>query len=369
MRYRPFGQTGWDISRVSMGCMRFPDEETAVATVRRCVEKGINYFETANGYGESEIRLGKAFKELGKDVREKVMLSSKSRPSTADDRTAGDWADELLNQSLERMQVDYLDFYHIWSINNEEQYDLCLNDGWMDVVQKAKDAGKVRHIGITSHAPPALVERIIDEGLFEVLMVQYSLILQSYRGVIAKAHDAGMGVVLMGPLAGGLLTRPSPILPKVFAPDDQVAGALKYVLCDPGVSSAASGMTSPDDVDRNCAVVDSLPDDLDISYQDAINEKLGAALGAKLDEFEKLLCGGCRYCAGVCPEDINPSGVFKQYNATMLGAEVDNRDKLAESAGKLREKCVLCGKCLDVCPQKIDIPEHLERVQEFFSTS
>jgi len=175
--------------------------------------------------------------------------------------------------------------------------------------------------------------------------------------------------VLMGPLAGGLLAQPSPILPKVFAPDDQIAGALKYVLCDPAVSSAASGMTSPGDVDKNCAVVDSLPDDLDMSYQDAVNENIRLALGAKLDEFEKFLCGGCRYCASVCPEGINPSGVFKQYNAAMLGVEINNVDKLAETAGKLREKCVLCGKCLDVCPQKIDIPEHLERVQEFFSQS
>lgn len=367
MKYRAFGTTGQDISRVSMGCMRFPDEGTAMATVRRCIEKGINYFETANGYGESEVYLGKAFKTLGKDVRESVMLSSKSRPSEKDGRSVGDWARELLNQSLERMQTDYLDFYHIWSINNEKQYDMCINRGWLDVVQEAKAAGKVRHIGVTSHATLALVERIIDDGHFEVLMVQYSLILQSYRGVIAKARAAGMGVVLMGPLAGGLLTGPSPILSKVFAPDDQVTGALKYVLCDPGVSSAVSGMTSPADVDKNCAVVDALPNDLDLSYQNAVKEKLRAELGDRLGDFEKYLCGGCRYCANICPEGLNPSGVFKKYNATMLSAEVANPERQAESARNLREKCVVCGKCLEVCPQKIDIPEHLERVRDYFA--
>ena len=86
-----------------------------------------------------------------------------------------------------------------------------------------------------------------------------------------------------------------------------------------------------------------------------------------MGEFESYLCGGCRYCVSVCPEGINPSGVFKQYNAVMLGASPANPSKLSESATKTRQKCVVCGKCLEVCPQKIDIPEHLERVAEHFS--
>jgi len=369
MKYRPLGNTGQKISTLSLGCMRFPDEETAVAIVQRSLDLGINYFETSVGYGggNSEQWLGKALAQSGR--RQDVMVSTKSSPSAKDARSPGEGLVEALELSLQRLGLEYVDFYHGWSVSSEAAYEMCVQTDWLEELHKARDAGKVRHIGITSHGTPALVERIIDDGHFQVLTVQYSLILQSYRNVIAKAHAAGMGVVLMGPLAGGLLAGPSPVLEKVFAPDDQVTGALKYVLSDPGVSSAASGMTSVADVDANCAIIDALPDDLTIDYQAAVNETLRAELGDRLEEFEQLLCGGCRYCLNVCPEKIGPHNLFKAYNAAMLGAPVPNREKLVAGARKLRDKCTLCGLCVDACPQKINVPEHLDRIAEYFSSN
>jgi len=366
MRYRPFGKTGLDVSTLSLGCMRFPSDEAATQIVTRAYELGINYIEMSIGYNDSEARVQRALASLGKDARSRLLLSTKCAPSKPEDQTTAEHARRSLETSLGRLKTDHVDFYHAWCVMDEDNYELTVRGGWLDAIRKARDEGLVRHIGITTHATPRVVEQIIDEGLFEVLTIQYSLVLQSYREVIARAREKGMAVVLMGPLGGGLLGLPSPVLKQVFAPDDQVAGALKYVLCDPAVSTAASGMESAREVEENCAVIDALPDDLDMTYQSHVNGRIREFLGDRLDEFERLLCGGCRYCTNVCPEGVRAFAVFQPYNAAMLGVQPKDAAKLAEQAQELREKCTECGKCLEVCPQHIQVPEHLERVRDFF---
>jgi len=118
----------------------------------------------------------------------------------------GNWTRAI----LENIGTDHLDFYHAWTVNNRKMYEACVRkNGWLEGVRKAMDEGVVKHVGITTHATPEYILRILDDDLFEVVTVQYSLILQGYRHVIARAHEKGLGVVLMGPLAGGLLAAPS----------------------------------------------------------------------------------------------------------------------------------------------------------------
>ncbi len=367
MRYTTFGETGEKVSRLSLGCMRFPDEETAIEIVEKAVELGINYYETGSRYcgGQSEVWLGKGLGTRRKDV----MVSTKARVGgrgpgfpTADD------ARRMIGESLGRLGTDHLDFYHAWSVNYPEEYDELKKKGmWLEGVVRAKEEGLVRHVGVTSHATPALLMQMLDEGLFEPYTVQYSLLLQPHRDVIRKAREKGRGVVLMGPLAGGLLAKHTPVLAQAFAPDSQVLGAFKYVLCDPGVSTAASGMRSVEEVEANCALIDSLPEELDFGYQTAVGERLRAELGDGLEEFERYLCGDCRYCTTVCPEGIVPGSVFKPYNAVMLKVDIGNTQRLIERADAMLSRCTRCGKCQEICPQGINVPDHLERVKDTFA--
>ena len=364
MRYREFGHTGEKISALSLGCMRFPDEETAVQIVARAIGLGINYFETSIRYlnGNSERWLGKG---LGQD-REKVMVSTKSTPIVNHQELGAEGVRRTLAESLEKLGTDYVDFYHAWTVNSPEQYAACLRKGgWFDGVYQAKEEGLVRHIGITTHAPPELVMQMIDDGRWEVITVQYSLILQGYQEVVRAAHEKGIGIVVMGPLAGGLLTLPSDLLKRVFAPDDQITGALKYVLCDPAVSSLASGMTSVAEVETNCAIVEAMPEDMSIADQETIDTRLNAELGDGLGQFEALFCSGCRYCLSVCPEKIGPHNIFKAYNLVMLKGEPPDPQKVAQQAQSLLDRCILCGECQEICPQDINVPEHLERVWDY----
>jgi predicted aldo/keto reductase-like oxidoreductase len=365
LRYRELGKTGESISILSLGCMRFPSKEVAVEIVAKAVELGINYFETSIGYvgGNSERWLGRGLGE----AREKVMVSTKSHPTADGEGVSADGVRRAIDESLAKLGTDYVDFYHGWSVSRPKQYEACVRKGgWFDGVHRAKEEGLVKHIGVTTHAPPGLVMRMIDDGRWEVITVQYSLILQGYRDVVKAAHQKGIGVVVMGPLAGGLLALPSDLLKRVFAPQDQVAGALRYVLCDPGVSSVASGMTAVEEVEMNCAIIDALPQRMTIAHQEAIDARLSAELGEGLAQFESFFCGGCRYCLSVCPENIGPHNIFKAYNIVMLKGEPSNPQDIAQRAQNLLDRCIHCGECQEICPQDIDVPEHLERVRDYF---
>ncbi len=345
--------------------MRFPDETSAFAIVNQAVDLGINYFETSVGYcgGQSEGWLGKG---LG-TRRADVLVSTKSHTIERGELVSADAVRRLIDQQLENLGTDYVDFYHGWSVSRPPQYEACVKPGgWWDGVYKAKQEGLVRHIGITTHAPPDMIMDMIEDGRWEVITVQYSLLLQSYRDIVFAAHQKGIGIIIMGPLAGGLLALPSDLLRDVFAPLDQVTGAFRYVLSDPAVSSVASGMTSAEEVAGNCALMETLADPLTIDYQDQVNTRLYAALGEDLSQFEAFFCGGCRYCLSVCPENIGPHNIFKAYNMVMLKGEPPDREKIAMQADQMLERCVHCGACQDICPQDINVPEHLARVRDTF---
>ncbi len=365
MIYRDLGRTGLKISGLSFGCMRFPDAETAAATVRRAVELGVNYFDTSCDYcrGESETWLGEGLKGL----RDKVLVSTKSPPGEEGLLTA-DEVRRSIDKSLQKLQTDYLDFYQAWRVNDPERYAACVRKGgWLDGVRRAMDEGLVRHLGLTSHSTPPHIISMLDDDIFEVMMVQYSIVLPGYRQAVRHARERGVGVIVMGPLGGGLLAQPSPLLEKVLAPDDPVTGAFRYVLADPGVSSIASGMTAVEEVESNCRRLDELPKDLSREYQEQVNRRINAQVHAELGRLEDVFCAGCRYCITACPNDLRVFDVFKPYNMVFFDAEVKNPARIAAQAAKLSEQCDACRACEEVCPQQLEIPEHLERVRDYFA--
>ena len=302
MQYTRLGNTGKKISRLSLGCMRFQNQEQAAEVVNASLNHGINYFETSCEYchDQGEEWLGKG---LG-DRRMGILVSTKSPPGEKGYMTA-DEVRSSIDESLRRLKVDYLDFYHAWRTNTPERYEACVRGGgWLDGAHQAMDEGLIKHLGITSHATPELLLKILDDDIFEVLTVQYSVVLQGYRDVVRRAREKGIGVVIMGPLGGGLLVQSSPLLDKVFASDRSVVGALKYVLCDPGVSSVASGMMTAAEVKDNCQSVDAMPAEMTFAYQNEIDTRIRDALGEDYEELSSTFCQGCRYCTSVCPQGL-----------------------------------------------------------------
>jgi predicted aldo/keto reductase-like oxidoreductase len=199
MRVSRLGFGGIPIQRIS--------EADALAVVRRCLELGVNFVDTANSYSTSEERIGKA--TSGR--RSSVYLATKSHAHAHKD------IEKHLKPSLERLRVDYVDLYQFHTVNDFKSLDLVLDpNGPMAVVQEAKRAGLVKHIGITSHRID-VAKKAVQSDHFETIMFPFNFVTCKAADELlplTKEHDVGF--IAMKPLAGGMV--------------DNAAIALKYLL-------------------------------------------------------------------------------------------------------------------------------------------
>ena len=366
MQYRPFGKTGFSISALGFGAMRLPtrqsgdkqvfDEEEGVHIIHRAFESGVNYIDTAPYYcdGESEIIVGKALKGW----RDKVRVSTKNPIENA---SGADWR-KRLESSLRKLDVEYIDFYHMWGINLESyNNEINVPDGPMEAARRAKEEGLIRHISFSFHDKAENLIPLIDTGNFESVLLQYNLLDRSNEAGIAHAREKGLGVVVMGPVGGGRLGLPSQaiqgLLPGKVSSSAQLA--LRFVLGNEGVNCALSGMGSMQMVEENCAVASN---DTPLSAMELEQVNRSMEENRKMAD---LYCTGCNYCMP-CPHDVNIPLNFQLMNYHRVYGLTDYaRDQYKQIGsvdwmkGKNAAACVECGLCEDKCPQKIAIRKQL----------
>ncbi|MBC7260338.1 MAG: aldo/keto reductase [Chloroflexi bacterium] len=370
MRYRPFGNTGATVSALGFGAMRLPmtpdgehvDEDRAIPVIQRALELGINYLDTAPYYckGESEIVLGKAIKGW----RDRVYISTKNPLDNPDPGEFRAW----LEKSLRKLDVDYIDFYHMWGMNKVKYETMVATPGGrLDEARKAKEEGLIRHISFSFHDTPEVLERFIDTGYFESMTVQYNLLDRANEAAIARAAARGMGVVIMGPVGGGRLAETSPEIRKLLP--NGVSGspelALRFVLSHPGVHVALSGMSTIQMVEENAATA-SREEPLSANERQAIAQTMD-----QLAALANLYCTGCGYCMP-CPNDVNIPENFKYMNYyRVYGLAEYARQAYAQLGspgnwikGLKADACIQCGECEPKCPQHIPIIKQLEEVAE-----
>ena len=213
MNYRKFGNTGEMISALGFGCMRLPeyekdekwyiDEDKAIPMLHKAYENGVNYFDTAPYYchHNSEITVGKALKP----IREKVIISTKMPADTC--KETADYR-KRLEQSLRKLDTDYIDFYHFWGLSREEYDNVVLRLNLLEEAMRAKEEGLIKHISFSFHDKPEQIKYIIDtaeeRGVpMETMLVQYNLLDRSNEEMIQYAASKSLGVVAMGPVGGG----------------------------------------------------------------------------------------------------------------------------------------------------------------------
>lgn len=361
MPRRPCGRTGIDLSILGFGAMRIHGKDIAAsaAVVRAAAQAGVNYFETSEKYCDStsEWKVGQGLRGLPRDS---FYASTKS--ALRDNPTA-DAVRRSIEESLRRLEVDYLDFYHLWDTKLAEFTDIAAKPGGtLEGVRKAMSERLIRHLGITTHDTPERMIDLLRTGEFEVVTVQYNLMNRTTEPVISEAAKRGIGVVAMGPLHGGILTKPSPFFNRLIAAG---AGrtpaeiALRFALTNPGVTCAISGMASFSDVAENSAAA-------------ADFRALAPAEMAVLAEAERAfhaageVCTLCEYCMP-CPKDIWIPGVMTLLTAArLLGLEEEARRQYAgylegwAEAGSAGAPCIECGHCVERCPQGIDVPAELK---------
>ena len=180
-----FGKrSGLKVHPVSMGAMRLPEEEKATPLIRHGIDAGMIYIDTSRGYVDSETKLGKALKD---GYREKVILSTKWSPWNVkieeDDDSSADCTYKRILESMQRLDVEYLDFYQIWAISEPGHYEKCTTKGGMlDGIFRAMNEGLVKHTGFTTHDKPENVSRYIDEADWcEAILFTHNILDGSYR--------------------------------------------------------------------------------------------------------------------------------------------------------------------------------------------
>lgn len=366
MRYKKFGNTGIEISVLGFGCMRFPmikkgskdyvDEDRTIEMLLRAYELGVNYFDTAYFYcdGQSEVVLGKALK----GIRDKVYVSSKSPGNMVN--KPGDYR-RILEDQLKKLNMDFIDFYHFHGIGYENFYQRDAESGWLKEAQKASEEGLIKRISFSFHDNPEALVKLTDTGLFESLLCQYNAIDRSNEQAIAHAKAKGLGVAVMGPLGGGRLSgMPKAVADKLEIKVNSSAElALRFVLSNPNIDCALSGMSSLQMVEENAATA-SNSEPLSEHEIEAINKMM-----AENKKLADLYCTGCSYCMP-CPAGVNIPHIFKTMNYHRIyGIEEYAKNEYANignqwTPGENALACTECGTCETKCPQKLKIREQLK---------
>ncbi|MHC4714398.1 MAG: aldo/keto reductase [Planctomycetota bacterium] len=368
MRKRACGKTGLDLTVIGFGAMRLhgKDIERSAAVVREAAGGGFNYFETSERYcnSTSETKVGLGLKGL----RQSVYVSTKS--AARDFPTAGEVRSSI-DESLRRLQVEYVDFYHLWDCKLAEFEEIASKKGGtLEGIRAAMSEGLIRHLGITTHDTPERMLELLRTGEFELVTVQYNLMNRTAEPVMAEAAARGMGVIAMGPLHGGILASLSPFFERVIA---EGAGAtpaeiaMRFVLSNSSVTCAISGMTSASDVRNNKEIAERM-------------RPLNAEEAAIVEEFSRAfdaaagkVCTLCEYCMP-CPKDIWIPGVMTLLTAArLLGLVGEARRQYADylkgwaEGGSTGAPCTECGACVERCPQGIDVPAELKTAHNLFA--
>lgn len=364
-----FGKrSGLKAHRVSTGAMRLPEDvDEAVELMRKAIDAGMIYIDTSRGYSDSEIKVGKSLKD---GYREKVILSTKWSPWVIkveqDDDASADCTYKRIIESMERLDVEYLDFYQIWSINNEDTFNQATKKGGMlDGIIRAMDEGLIKHTGFTTHDSPENLSKYIEQvDWCEAILCTYSMLNTTYKDVIARAHQKGIATVVMNPTGGGMFADKSAVLKQAVKDavgiDNVVEAAHRYLSGDENIDTILCGIKKPSDVASTVA---------NFARPPLTAEQRGAleAAMAGLSKKNVGFCTACKYCLP-CPEGINiPELLNIIYMARILKVpnfakecyhwqlSEDNTERSAHPA-----ECTQCSQCGQKCTQKLHIIEELK---------
>jgi uncharacterized protein len=384
MKYRKFGSTGFEVSALGLGCMRLPTvkfipqkvhTKKSIHLIRSAIDQGVNYIDTAWPYhfGGSEKVVGMALQD---GYRENVHLVTKLFIHLV--RKPEDF-DNFLNKQLKKLQTDYLDTYLFHGLN-KKTFEKVKRLNLIEKMKQAKKEGKIKYIGFSFHDTLPVFKEIIDFYDWDVVQIQYNYMdtgIQATTEGLKYAAEKNMGVVIMEPVKGGQLANP-PKQAKKLMSDSPVARsavdwALQYLWNLPEVSVVLSGMGSQKMLDENCQSADN-------SGINLLSEQELQTIDKLVDIYRKNIvvpCTACQYCMK-CPSGVDiPQNFAILNNAAKKGKGSffqwmikRSYKKLADKPKKLNSSktngnaaiCTDCKVCIEKCPQGINIPEELKKV-------
>ena len=376
MQYRRLGKLDWEVSVLGFGVMRLPladketekvDEPESVRMMRYAIDHGVNYIDTAYPYheGQSEGIVGKALKD---GYRERVKVATKLPVWLVEDAQA---FDRYLNEQLERLQMDKIDFYFLHGLNSQ-RWPKVRDMGVIRWAEGAMADGRFDHLSFSFHDNFETFKQIVDDyDNWTSAQVQYNYMdvdYQAGRRGVEYAASKGLTVVVMEPIRGGQLAKPRGPVAGVWEGAAQkrspAAWALLWVWNQPEVSVVLSGMSTMEQVIENVALADSARPGILSPEELAVVDRAREAYKG----LAPIPCTNCKYCMP-CSSGVDISGIFEIYNDTIIYEDPEEARWLYSQLKEEQraDQCTKCAECTDACPQGIDIPEWLEKVHAFLA--
>ena len=361
MRYRRFGKTNLDFSVFSLGTMRYlASPENAYFTIKKAISLGINHIETAQGYGQSESFLGAAILAGLSLERSQFYITTKITPNSNPDVL-----EKKIDQSLERLNLDYLDCLAIHGINTREHLEQTLKG--LSGVEKAIADGRVHHLGFSTHAPLEVILSAIKTDLFQFVNLHYYYFFQRNAIAIELAAQKDLGIFIISPTdKGGQLYAPPETLKNLCDPISPLILNYRFLLNDHRITTLSLGAATPDDLDDPLNVADQ---EVELTPKEiAIFKQLEIQ---KIERLGTTKCSQCDQCLP-CPQQINIPEVLRLRNLARAYDMIEfgkYRYQMFENAGhwfpgNKANRCHNCGDCLPRCPEKLDIPTLLKETHE-----
>lgn len=377
MQYVSFGSHGFSVSRLGFGTMRLPTQKEdgqekinrpeAIALLRRGIDQGITYVDTAYGYhnGESEIVTGLALKE---GYREKVTLTTKLPPWVLKEEKD---MNRVLDEQLKKLDVPYVDFYILHAMNRDT-FAKLQSFHYQDFLRQALKDGRIRHTGFSFHDDYQTFLQILNDwdgwGMAQIQFNYLDDDKQATEAGLQEAGKRGVPIVVMEPLRGGALANPPANVAQKIAENEKqrsaVEWAFAYIADYPQVATILSGMSNEQQLDDNLRIFDGLT----VGGMTEEDKRFVQSLKQAYLSRMPVGCTGCAYCQP-CPQDVRIPRIFGAYNESKM---FDRPGQFLHAYGELADKgldashCVQCGHCESVCPQQLPIIDWLQRVDAEF---
>jgi predicted aldo/keto reductase-like oxidoreductase len=343
-----------ELSKIIIGGMRFSDRENAVKTIHAAIDAGFNYIDTSPCYcrkdekENSESWIGTALESS--DYRSRVMVSAKCSPGDGG-YNLGEFNPEVgfgvrssqqlkqvFNQSLTRLNMDTVDYYHLWTTHTIEQLEEAMKpNGWYDGVMEMSD--KWDHLGVTTHAAPDTILAFLKTGKFETVTIPLNIINRTRETILDYCRENHIKVIAMNPFAGGFLAQI----------DELKELALRYLMSMENVYPLI-GFSSPEEV-KYAEWIQETMSEWTMSEKDMIKRS------RELLKTDENTCTSCGYCQP-CPNNINVGASLSYYNIYKYMHQDSAKDAFQEKQwedGLRLDKCTYCGLCASRCPNNLPL--------------
>jgi hypothetical protein len=334
------GKTGIKVKQLGFGAMYLPriSKEDSDTTLNRALELGINYFDTAAAYQDSEEKLGRV---LSGRKRSDYVITSRSHSW----KMGMDAFKKDFDQSFERLQIDTIDFYGVHGVNQPKELEMIMKEP-LAFLKEEKAKGKIKHIAITGHNPATMTEAL-QTGEFAMSMFPFNVIEQEpLETLLDTAQQLGVATSVMKPLAGGVIKSKDL--------------ALRFFLSHPG-GVVTPGMSSTQQVEANFKAFDE---------EKALSPEELKKLEEEVSELGKDFCRRCSYCMP-CEHNIMIPFVH-MIHMKCYGKEMDDEVTYTLGLGKRMlpalETCDECGQCVEKCPYQLSTPKKVKELRELLSS-